>query len=145
MWQTPKTNWKIQPPGPGGTYNGDWFNIEDYERICQNITYLHALGSRLYHPFALLPMPPQTPDAPCVYASVLNAVEQNLALLALHTVRPPGFAAAKTWQAGGFGPTVDDLNRIEGGCLLLHAHLARQAAALAKLPFGMGKGPGPGG
>ena len=43
-WQTPKTDWKIQPVDENGRYNGDWFNIADYNRITGNIEALHALA-----------------------------------------------------------------------------------------------------
>ncbi len=50
-WQTPKTDWKIQPVDENGRYNGDWFNIADYNRITGNIEALHALAQELYPGF----------------------------------------------------------------------------------------------
>ena len=51
-WQTPKTDWKIQPADENGRYNGDWFNIADYNRITGNIEALHALAQELYPDFS---------------------------------------------------------------------------------------------
>ena len=50
-WQTPKTDWKIQPVDENGRYNGDWFNIADYNRITGNIEALHDLAQELYSDF----------------------------------------------------------------------------------------------
>lgn len=52
-WQTPKTDWKIQPADENGRYNGDWFNIVDYNRITGNIEVLHTLAQELYPGFPL--------------------------------------------------------------------------------------------
>lgn len=41
-WIEPKTNWNA---------NSDRFNIGDYNRIKNNLTYLHEYASELYVPF----------------------------------------------------------------------------------------------
>ena len=76
-WQTPKTDWKIQPADENGRYNGDWFNIADYNRITGNIEVLYALAQELYPGFSIVNMPDQTvSDFP--YASIINNIENNL-------------------------------------------------------------------
>ena len=43
-----------------GRYNGDWFNIADYNRITGNIEVLHTLAQELYPGFSIVSMPDQT-------------------------------------------------------------------------------------
>ena len=106
-WQTPKTDWKIQPADENGRYNGDWFNIADYNRITGNIEVLYALAQELYPGFSIVNMPDQTvSDFP--YASIINNIENNLDSIVNSTWKPPGYPGKKTWYANGATPTVDD-------------------------------------
>ena len=133
-WQTPKTDWKIQPAGENGRYNGDWFNIADYNRITGNIEVLYALAQELYPGFSIVNMPDQTvSDFP--YASIINNIENNLDSIVNSTWKPPGYPGKKTWYANGATPTVDDLNRIEGILLTLYSAFQRQKAVRPKLSF----------
>ena len=93
-----------------GRYNGDWFNIADYNRITGNIEALHALAQELYPGFSIVSMPDQTvSDFP--YASIINNIENNLDSIVNSTWKPPDYPGKKTWYANGSTPTVDDLNR----------------------------------
>ena len=83
-WQTPKTDWKIQPADENGRYNGDWFNIADYNRITGNIEVLYALAQELYPGFSIVNMPDQTvSDFP--YASIINNIENKKSLPAMQS------------------------------------------------------------
>lgn len=87
-WQTPKTDWKIQPADENGRYNGDWFNIADYNRITGNIEVLYALAQELYPSFSIVSMPDQTvSDFP--YASIINNIENNLDSIVNSTWKRP--------------------------------------------------------
>ena len=93
-WQTPKTDWKIQPADENGRYNGDWFNIADYNRITGNIEVLHTLAQELYPGFSIVSMPDQTvSDFP--YASIINNIENNLDSIVNSTWKPPGYPGKK--------------------------------------------------
>ena len=107
-----------KPADENGRYNGDWFNIADYNRITGNIEALHALTQELYPAFPFASMPDQTvSDFP--YASIINNIENNLDSIVNNTWKPPGYPGKKTWYANGATPTVDDLNRIEKFLLTL--------------------------
>lgn len=53
-WQTPKTNWTIQPLDENGRYNGDWFNVSDYSRIVGNIETIKDIANGLYLNFQIV-------------------------------------------------------------------------------------------
>lgn len=133
-WQTPKTDWKIQPVDENGRYNGDWFNIADYNRITGNIEVLHDLAQELYSDFSIVNMPAQAvSDFP--YASVINNIENNVDTIANSSWKPSDYPGKKTWYANGTTPTVDDLNRIESVLLEIYQALRRQKENHLKLPF----------
>jgi hypothetical protein len=120
MWQTPKTNWEIQPY-VNGRYQGDWFNIADYNRIVGNLRYLHAAGQNVYDAvFSILGMSSALISGFPV-AGDINALEDSLLALAENTYSPPTYTGKKTWAAGGVTPITDDLNRIEQACADIYA------------------------
>ncbi len=121
MWQTPKTDWEIKPY-VNGLYQGDWFNIEDYNRIIGNLRYLHAAGQNVYAvAFEILGMITAVRNV-FPKAADINALEDNLYALTQNTYDPPDYTGKKTWSGGGATPTVDDLNRIEQACADLYAN-----------------------
>ena len=119
MWQTPKTNWEIKPY-INGIYQGDWFNIEDYNRIVGNIRYLHAAGQNVYAKvFSILGLSPAVRNA-FPRAGDINTLENALYALVQNTYSPPSYTGKKTWVGGSATPTFEDLNRIEQACLSLY-------------------------
>ena len=54
-WVTPKTDWQASYD-ENGNYTGDYFNIEDYNRIIGNLTYLKVLADTLFLPFTTADM-----------------------------------------------------------------------------------------
>ena len=48
-WITPKTDWHSTYDG-AGEYVEDFFNIEDYNRIKNNLMYLREIGGELFYP-----------------------------------------------------------------------------------------------
>lgn len=116
---TPKTDWEIKPR-VNGMYNGDWFNLEDYERITCNLATLQVLGQNIYSvsiPFVGMPTRYRS-EYP--RAEDFNGIEENLLALAQKTLFPSGYDGRKTWLPNGPTPTVEDLNRIEGAMLKLY-------------------------
>jgi len=114
-WQTPKTDWEIKPY-LNGRYQGDWFNVEDYNRIAGNQRYLHAAGQNVYGvTFSIASMVDQVINA-FPHAIDINVLEDNLYAIVSNTYSPPDYTGKKTWTGNGATPTVDDLNRIERAC-----------------------------
>lgn len=130
---TPYTAWTIQYDSEG-EYTGDFFNVEDYDRIKQNIEYLREYAYFLYGGFTLRGMVAVTVES-YGYASTIDALDANLEAIAANTFRPPDMMPVKQWRGNQPPPGADDWNRIENTCLLLFEQFERQSACLPKLAF----------
>lgn len=130
---TPYTAWTIQYDSEG-EYTGDFFNVEDYDRIKQNIEYLREYAYFLYGGFTLRGMAAVTVES-YGYASTIDALYANLEAIAANTFRPPDMLPVKQWRGNQPPPGADDWNRIENTCLLLFEQFERQSACLPKLAF----------
>lgn len=122
MWLKPKTDWEIKPP-VNGRYMGDWFNVEDYNRIIGNLRYLHTAGQNVYAVvFDILGMTPQDRTG-FPRAGEINALEESLYRITINTYAPLDYTGKATWADNGKTPTVNDLNRIERACASIFAKL----------------------
>ena len=130
---TPYTAWTIQYDSEG-EYTGDFFNVEDYDRIKQNIEYLREYAYFLYGGFTLRGMVAVTVES-YGYASTIDALDAILEAIAANTFRPPDMLPVKQWRGNQPPPGADDWNRIENTCLLLFEQFERQFACLPKLAF----------
>lgn len=130
---TPYTAWTIQYDSEG-EYTGDFFNVEDYDRIKQNIEYLREYAYFLYGGFTLRGMVAVTVES-YGYASTIDALDANLEAIAANTFRPPDMLPVKQWRGNQPPPGADDWNRIENTCLLFFEQFERQSACLPKLAF----------
>ena len=130
---TPYTAWTIQYDSEG-EYTGDFFNVEDYDRIKQNIEYLREYAYFLYGGFTLRGMVAVTVES-YGYASTIDALDANLEAIAANTFRPPDMMPVKQWRGNQPPPGANDWNRIENTCLLLFEQFERQSACLPKLAF----------
>lgn len=130
---TPYTAWTIQYDSEG-EYTGDFFNVEDYDRIKQNIEYLREYAYFLYGGFTMRGMAAVTVES-YGYASTIDALDANLEAIAANTFRPPDMMPVKQWRGNQPPPGADDWNRIENTCLLLFEQFERQFACLPKLAF----------
>lgn len=130
---TPYTTWAIRYDSEG-EYTGDFFNVEDYDRIKQNIEYLREYAYFLYGGFTMRSMVDVTVES-YGYASTIDALDANLEAIAANTFRPPDMLPVKQWRGNQPPPGPDDWNRIENTCLLLFEQFERQFACLPKLAF----------
>lgn len=130
---TPYTVWAIRYDSEG-EYTGDFFNVEDYDRIKQNIEYLREYAYFLYGGFTMRSMVDVTVES-YGYASTIDALDANLEAIAANTFRPPDMLPVKQWRGNQPPPGPDDWNRIENTCLLLFEQFERQFACLPKLAF----------
>ena len=130
---TPYTTWAIRYDSEG-EYTGDFFNVEDYDRIKQNIEYLREYTYFLYGGFTMRSMVDVTVES-YGYASTIDALDANLEAIAANTFRPPDMLPVKQWRGNQPPPGPDDWNRIENTCLLLFEQFERQFACLPKLAF----------
>lgn len=131
-WITPKTNW----------ISTDRFNIADYNRIKNNLEYLHEYAENLYLPFNFNDMGNNKSDyADYFYADEFNLFEDNLKILN-QNVFTQDFGIAQRFYDNGPFIQFGELNRIESAVLKIYELLGRQEAGLSKLSFRLGNAKG---
>lgn len=128
-WKTPNVNWLPT----------DRFNIEDFNRIKNNLEYLHERAVQLYLPFGISDMG----DDILVYTPYwdvdkFNAFERNLEEINKH-IYIQDFGASQTFYPNGVFIQYNELNRIENATLSMKILLDNQAAGVRKLPFKLGR------
>lgn len=135
-WQQPKTDWKVHY-NSDGSYAGDYFEATDYQRIKNNLLFLHELALTMYPKISSLTDIPDVTTASFGYASYINALERGLDVLAGGSF-DPGIPSRKTWQGNDTALLASDLNRIESSCLQLYQALSGQEKCLPRLSFILG-------
>ena len=102
-WSTPKTNWNLYSK----------FNIEDFNRIKNNIAYLHEIAVATLGGFDIEDMGSDM-DNYASYWNVdhFNSIEHNLLLIA-NKVSTKDYGPYQTFYANGIFIGYQELNRIE--------------------------------
>ena len=122
-WQTPKTNW-YGATNANGAYEGDYFNVKDYNRIQNNILFLHELGSNIYGAFDLpYLMDSKTVQSYFMFVDYMAFVQNTLAINQ-HTLNLeyPDFIIKKPGTIVPV-PTYNDWNALEQILLDLYENM----------------------
>jgi hypothetical protein len=124
VWEQPKTDW-YGSRDTDGVYQGDRFNSEDYNRIKNNLVFLHELANVLYPEFGIEDMGEDKGKADYPYADEINLIEQNLNTIAADSA---GFdyGESPTYVAQGKVLDFNELNRIEGAILDMFNQLCNE-------------------
>lgn len=127
-WHTPKTNWTVN----------DRFNFKDYNRIKNNLTYLHEEAYQLWKPFYIEDMGDDIFDYVTAWkVRYFNAWEKNLEAIN-NTILTKDYGFSQTFYENGAFIQWNELNRIESAILSMRDILDRQKAGLRKLSFRLG-------
>jgi len=127
-WITPKTDWS----------KTDRFNIEDYNRIKNNLAHLHERAQELYLSFPIQDMGEDVLSYEAYrHADAFNLFEENLEAINQNMFTQDYGASMVFFDNGPFIPP-QELNRIEGATLAMMDVLDRQSAGLRKIPFTLG-------
>ncbi len=127
-WITPKTDWG-QPT--------DRLDAPNYNRIKNNLVYLHELAQELYRMFPVGDMGPDKTYSSFYYADEINMLADNLELINTNTY-PLDIGEKKVYMQNQTFVGWDDLNRIESACLRIYKLLSEQKANLSRLSFRLG-------
>lgn len=131
MWKTPKTDWK----------SGDFFNIEDYNRIKGNIGEIKTLSLTLWPDLPYTDYQDMGADKTyqdiSFYADEINRIEDNLESVCRNTYALE-IGEKKTYEANQPFIDVDELNRIESALLRLYDNLTNQYESRRMLKFMLG-------
>jgi hypothetical protein len=120
-WVTPKTDWKVTKDSKGN-YIGDYFNVEDYNRIKNNMVHIFEMAS--------LTPPDFGDDKVCnlntispIYAREINAFENAIEYLKMHVADLDTGDPTEYFQ-NGRAITYTELNRIESAQLKYYNYLS---------------------
>ncbi len=134
-WLEPKTNWQASED-ESGEYTGDYFNIEDYNRIKNNIEFLGSLAKE-YWPIFVKSQPDHAYEE-YPYADEVNTLGDNLESINAYIGAEIG---TKTiYEANGTFIGCEDLNRLESACMTLYNTMQGLYIRPKKLPYRLGGG-----
>lgn len=127
-WSKPKTDWQAI----------DYINIEDFNRIRNNIEWLRIKSQELYLEFPFsIKLADQVGYSTYSYVELWNSLESCLQDIVDNTT-VMAVGNKKTYTV--FDPYIDynELNRLERACLTYYDLFERQKLTLRKLAFKLG-------
>ena len=127
-WTQPKTNWNTS----------DRFNISDFNRIKNNLVFVHTWLSDLVGNFSLIDMGEDITNYDGYWeVAKFNAFETNLETLNKHALNR-NYGTTKTFYENGLFINADELNRIESAILDLYGICKGMESGRRRLPFRIG-------
>lgn len=127
-WTEPKTEWK----------SDDRFNISDYNRIKENIEYLHSLAQELYRYFHI----PELGEDKLYYEDYFYAREFNNMEDSLEKINQviysQNIGEKQIFVDNGVFIDWKELNRLESASLKIYELLNTQKALLPRMNFRLG-------
>ena len=135
-WSTPKTDWYGEV-NVEGEYQGDRFNAVDYNRIKNNIDYLHDLSLEMYEPYTYTNMGNDKSPGDFFYADEIMNIEQAFTQLVANTF-PRDYGTSPTYSANGNTMDFNELNRLESAILNFYNILTNQKQGLRHFTWNFG-------
>ena len=126
-WTEPKTDWK----------ETDRLNVEDYNRIKNNMEYLHGLGTELYPSFLIGELGDDKEITGHYYAREFNALEDCLETINEMTF-PMDYGDKQVFADNGPFIDYEELNRLERAILNIYKILTAQKQGRHRLAFVLG-------
>ena len=126
-WEEPKTNWT----------RNDRFDAPNYNRIKNNLLFLHNMAETLYQPFVIGEMGEDKDYASFYYADEINLLADNLERICAN-IYPIAIGTKTVYVQNQAFIGYEDLNRIEGAFLRIYTLLKEQKANKSRLGFRLG-------
>lgn len=123
-WINPKTDWNGYTDSDG-VYHGDRFNIEDFNRIKNNLRFLRDFAVKMYPDFDIEDMGGYKGYDDYPYADEINTMENNLDTIAESTIRT-SYGEKQVFMDNGAFIDYKELNRIESAILDIYNKLLTQ-------------------
>jgi hypothetical protein len=145
-WTTPKTDWKTEYNNIN-IYLGDFFNVEDYNRIKNNLKYIDDRAKELFINVPVITFGADKhfpiPGSPNfnndnIFADEINAIESGLQRIQ-DAIALYDYGKAKTFYENGAFIDYEELNRIERASLDLYEHIESSIAGKMRLTFRFGQ------
>ncbi len=128
MWETPKTDWKAN----------DYLNIQDYNRIKNNLDYIRSMALELYTDIPYEDMGVDKTYNDYYYADEINRLEGNLESLNANTFPRPIGDTVTFYPNQPFINYVE-LNRLEKGINTMYQGLYGHITGRKRLQFRLGR------
>lgn len=129
MWQAPKTDWEPETP----------VQYKDYNRIKNNISYLHKKVSDIWGDFTISDMGEDMSSVKDgFYADMFNVIEENLETINQNMLIKQNLGIRQTFYDNGVFISSAELNRIESGTLLIKRIIEGWEAGKMRLAFRLG-------
>lgn len=126
-WTEPKTNWT----------KDDFFNIEDYMRITNNIMYLKDFLDSLFYGLSDLQLMSEKNISEPIYAREINDIENNIELLNIETYKLE-IGDTKEYFPNQRTMDFNELNRIEKAMFDIYTKMKKHKELLTRLSFRLG-------
>lgn len=122
-WSTPKTDWNGETVD--GVYIGDRFNAVDFNRIKNNLEYLHELAIKMYEEFSIQSLGSDRTPKDFFYADEINALEDNLKTINNNSLKR-SYGNVPVYVDNGNTMDFKELNRLESAILDLYEKLTNE-------------------
>lgn len=127
-WQEPKTDWK----------SSDAMNYKDYNRIKNNLLYLHDKVCKEWGQFPIEDMGEDLDSVKVRYdAKYFNAFETNVDTINQNMLTQ-NYGFRQTFYYNGAFPKPEELNRIEGATLKMKQIIDGKNAGKIRIAFRLG-------
>lgn len=126
-WTEPKTNWT----------EDDFFNVEDYRRITNNIMYLKDFLDSLFYGLSDMQSMSEKNISEPIYAREINYIENNIELLNIETYRLE-IGDTKEYFPNQRTMDFNELNRIEKAMFDIYTKMKKHKELLTRLSFRLG-------
>ena len=126
-WTEPKTNWT----------KDDFFNIEDYRRITNNIMYLKDFLDSLFYGLSDMQSMSEKNISEPIYAREINDIENNIELLNIETYKLE-IGNTKEYFPNQRTMDFNELNRIEKAMFDIYTKMKKHKELLTRLSFRLG-------
>lgn len=127
-YATPKTDWKPT----------DRFNIQDYNRIKNNLEYVHEKACLRIYPFSIADMGDNMTEYTNSWdVNVFNAFENNVDTMCKNILGNT-VGTKKTYYENSVFIDYKELNRIENLTIQMKNTIDNLSAGLRRIPFRMG-------
>lgn len=128
MWQTPKTGWT----------ENDRFELEDYNRIKNNIYFLWEKGKTIFPNFSIKDMGKDIlSEDEDFNVRYFNAFEENIDILNQNTFIQ-NLGVKQTFYINGIFIKWDELNRIENASLKIKKIIEAKEKSERRISFRLG-------
>ena len=128
-WTTPKTNWS----------KTDFFNLSDYNRLKNNLSYLKALADELYTQFSMPDLGSDVTDYEHIWTPTeFNNIETALENIFKASSLSISIGSKTTFSYNGLFIQYGELNRIESAMLHMLDRMENQSKSRKHLSYTLG-------